>query len=145
MVLQGNLMKVRAAQITLLLLLLCNTWTELISKALITWLQSCCRPARLILPTYCTLERTLSRTALCSRTSCTHADRAAAASGHRAARLLQLGGRKACPGLMLIITRRAALAGFGSLRTGRITGIHRTRTMAAFSPDKVVFNQPKVR
>lgn len=58
-VILGCLMEERAAQITLLLLLLCNTWTELISKALITWLQSCCRPARLILPTYRPLERTL--------------------------------------------------------------------------------------
>ncbi|TNM86640.1 hypothetical protein fugu_006870 [Takifugu bimaculatus] len=45
---------------------------------------------------------------------------------------------------MRIITRRAALAGFGSLRTGRITGIHRTRTMAELPPGRVVFNQPKV-
>lgn len=73
MVIRGSFMEVRAAQITLLLLLLCNTWTELISKAVITWLQSCCRPARLILPTYCPLERTLPRTALCSRTPRTHA------------------------------------------------------------------------
>lgn len=63
----------------------------------------------------------------------------------RAARWLQLGGSKAGPGLMRIITRRAALAGFGCVCTGRITGIHRTRTMAEFSPDQVVFNKPKVR
>lgn len=138
-------MKVRAAQITLLLLLLCNTWTELISKALITWLQSCCRPARLILPTYCPLERTLYRTALCSRTLVRRLTARQRRPSTERARLLHLGGRKACPGLMHIITRRAALAGFGSLRTGRITGIHRTRTMAELSPDTEVFNQPKVR
>lgn len=67
----------------------------------------------------------------------------------RAVRLLQLGGSKACPGLMRIIARRAALAGFGCVCTrritGRITGIHRTRTMAEFSPDQVVFDKPKVR
>lgn len=62
----------------------------------------------------------------------------------RAALLLQPSAGKACPGLMRIISRRAVLSGFGSLCTGRITGIHGTRTMAEFSRDQVVFNKPKV-
>lgn len=52
-----------------------------------------------------------------------------------------------CPAPMLITAGRAALAAFGSLCTGRITGTRSTRstrTMAELSRDQVVFDQPKV-
>lgn len=57
--------------------------------------------------------------------------------------------KKACPGAMHIIARRAA-AGFGSpvlssLCTSRLTGSRRLFTMAELSSEQVVFNKPKVR
>lgn len=63
---------------------------------------------------------------------------------------LQLVDTKACPGVMHIIARRAAMRGFGSpvlssLCATRLTGSRRLCTMAKLSSEQVVFNKPKVR
>lgn len=71
---QGRELTWAPLSFTLHLRSLCNAWTELISKALITWLQSCCRSGRLILPIFCLLEGALSRTGLCSGTASPQAE-----------------------------------------------------------------------